>query len=498
MTTYTDKEKQIGGGTDYRQPTGAPHTAPHACANIHEFVRLNYFYGQMLGAADFQAEQAYFREKLKLHNRCLHGYGVVCGLRVVAEPQGEPCEPIGEADRAQLERLLAETDKEVEAARAAHRSEDELRPLVERRETLRRLLEDAGGGTGGGGSETPTRILVECGVALDCDGNELVVRRDLHVDLWKALTRQERATADTGKLTLYVSLCYCEQPVAPSRPVIADACGSSPDCLYGRTREGVSIHISTTEPDTDERCETCCASCREHAVDDCTPEPPRCVLLARIDNFERGKPLDAADIHNEVRRPVSIYVPTVITGISWVHAFSYTTDEATAVLNQMEVRFSRPVHASTIRRGVVELWVVEGGATRRAGTYSLEVDFDNLPPPDQTTDRLMFHYTGDEKLDPGDRVVIIVRTGHLLDKCCRPVNGSNVGGRVPLIDEPPYGDQARHAEAGYVPPPPCSDPHAQDLNCSCPPPGFGPWTSGAGGNFESWFFIPDAKSGAKR
>ena len=56
--------------------------AKHVCAEIPEFERLNYFYGQMLGAADFRAEQAFFREKLKLHNRCLHGYGVVCGLEV--------------------------------------------------------------------------------------------------------------------------------------------------------------------------------------------------------------------------------------------------------------------------------------------------------------------------------------------------------------------------------------------------------------------------------
>src|SRR5438445_618356 len=44
------------------------------------FDRLNYFFGQVLGVRHFRAEQDYFREKLKLHNRCLHGYGIVCGL----------------------------------------------------------------------------------------------------------------------------------------------------------------------------------------------------------------------------------------------------------------------------------------------------------------------------------------------------------------------------------------------------------------------------------
>ena len=57
-----------------------------SCAPVPDFTRLSYFYGQMLSAQDFQREQDYFREKLKLHNRCLHGYGVVCGLAVTPEP----------------------------------------------------------------------------------------------------------------------------------------------------------------------------------------------------------------------------------------------------------------------------------------------------------------------------------------------------------------------------------------------------------------------------
>src|SRR5689334_7337081 len=47
-----------------------------------EFDRVNCFYGQMLGVRDFQVEQEFFHEKAKLHNRALHGHGVVCGLEV--------------------------------------------------------------------------------------------------------------------------------------------------------------------------------------------------------------------------------------------------------------------------------------------------------------------------------------------------------------------------------------------------------------------------------
>jgi hypothetical protein len=44
--------------------------------------RLRYVTGQLLSAADLQLEQQYFIEKHKLHNRALHGFGIVSGLKV--------------------------------------------------------------------------------------------------------------------------------------------------------------------------------------------------------------------------------------------------------------------------------------------------------------------------------------------------------------------------------------------------------------------------------
>src|SRR5262249_28039999 len=61
----------------------------------HPLDRLNYFYGQMLGVRDFQSEQRFFREKHKLHNRCLHGHGFVCGLKVTAIPPEKVAPPRG-------------------------------------------------------------------------------------------------------------------------------------------------------------------------------------------------------------------------------------------------------------------------------------------------------------------------------------------------------------------------------------------------------------------
>jgi hypothetical protein len=44
--------------------------------------RNRYFTGRILTGADFELEQQYFINRMKLHNRYLHGYGVVSGLQV--------------------------------------------------------------------------------------------------------------------------------------------------------------------------------------------------------------------------------------------------------------------------------------------------------------------------------------------------------------------------------------------------------------------------------
>ena len=51
-------------------------------------VRPRFFAGQLLDAATLQAEQEYQRENLRRHNRALHGFGVVSGLGVHIDANG--------------------------------------------------------------------------------------------------------------------------------------------------------------------------------------------------------------------------------------------------------------------------------------------------------------------------------------------------------------------------------------------------------------------------
>jgi hypothetical protein len=58
------------------------YTSPETCW----IERPQFFPGQLLTDADLSAGLNYVIEKNKLHNRFLHGWGVVCGLKVKCFP----------------------------------------------------------------------------------------------------------------------------------------------------------------------------------------------------------------------------------------------------------------------------------------------------------------------------------------------------------------------------------------------------------------------------
>ena len=112
--------------------------------------RLHYFTGQFLTQRDFQDEQNYFIGKHRQHNRYLHGYGTVCGLKVVQHPNPD-CR-----DRF---------------------------------------------------------VILEPGFALDCCGREILVKEQVYIDIIKYFAAQNIdlnsiKPEDTNHLLF--SLCYSE------------------------------------------------------------------------------------------------------------------------------------------------------------------------------------------------------------------------------------------------------------------------------------------------
>lgn len=374
--------------------------------------RLRYFLGQMLSAGDFQGEQEYFVEKLRLRNRCLHGYGVACGMLVSPVPSADPCSNVS----------------------------DPRQP----------------------------RVTLGPGVAVDCLGNEIVIRHAAEFELMAVMSEQDRAAFSDGGC-LYLSVEYCQRAAGPTRAVYVDSCGGSAGCEYAWLQDSFRVRVTRTEPDNDGCGDPCCDSCNESG-------PQACVLLARIDNVRRDQPLLAGAIHPGVRRPLSRYRFTTITGISWQHGAHYSIERAAEILGTydenggLRMHFSKDVHVRCLTGGVVDVQVTERG--RRGATYLLEGQIQDRKDEDFTR-HLRWRQTSGESLQAGDRVLMTVRTPFILDRCCRPVDGTHVGGRVPLL--------------------PSCEPAPSDPDfCPTSPWSAGPWTSGTGtgaGVFQSWFFV---------
>jgi hypothetical protein len=441
--------------------THTPHAdATAACENLPDLVRMNYFHGQLLGPADFQREQNYFRDKLRLLNRCLHGYGVICGLEVVAVIEQEMCAPHDE------------------------RAKD--RP-------------------------PSAKVQVNCGFALDCHGNEIVLRSPRTIDVLELLSADERARLQNEEcITAWLSICYQECGFQSTRPVGLDQCSVSTGCENARVREGWKLRVSLERPDEDERCEQCCSPC-----EDC------CVLLAAL-KLRRSSNPQTADIDNGVRRRFGLYESTVITGISWRHGATYQWDDAAQILGTeqvsggLEIRFSREVRVETLKPGVIDIWRLQGGRGLAGVVQHMEGEYVDLPASGYV-DRVRYRDVTGERLQEGDRILIIVRGSFILDRCCRPVESAHIGGKVPLIagsagegsadkteqakpaaakqmprsrrkDEARRGDDHKQEPHGQSEQSPPAEPPAPE-SCPQPPGHAGPWTTGTGPTFESWFFI---------
>jgi hypothetical protein len=163
--------------------------------------RPKYFKGQLLTDADLTAEQKYVIEKNKLHNRYLHGWGVVCGLKVKCFPC---C-------------------------------------------------------TGHGASG---KVLVEPGYAIDCCGNDIIICNEVEYDVVKRINefkKKKKAEADpcSGETVEEETTCECKSggekyyvvlqyKEADSKPATAlntqDAC-SIQSCVPSRTEECYKLDL---------------------------------------------------------------------------------------------------------------------------------------------------------------------------------------------------------------------------------------------------------------
>lgn len=382
-------------------------TTTDGCADVVRFCRLRYYHGRTLGAQDLRDEQAYHVEKDRWRNRVFHGWGIVCGLDVGIVPYD---------DRD------CETEEEKRRARSI--------------------------------------VAVSTGAAVDCAGNEIVVRRRREVKLGSLLGDEELQRLAGAPATVYLTLCYHEELTEPGRPLVTADCEPLATCEYGRVCETYRICASTTRPDPGPACEPCCGACGS-----------LCLELAAIVDFNPDEELQPEQIDTSGLRRLALHELAEIGAVNWVHGGVYTREDATKLLaDGLEVRFTRPVQVASLQRGVVELTTIEAGNGRSASMYDVKGAFRDLPSTG-LTDRLVYQSTTGETLQYGDRVVITIRGDHIVDECCRAIDGNHIAGAVPTLEDAPVS--------------PLSEP----TRPSCPLRASG--NGMEGGDFVSWIFVAE-------
>jgi len=308
-------------------------------------------------------------------------------------------------------------------------------------------------------------LTVTQGIGIDCCGRLIVLREADCRQLLGLLDAVGREALLAGK-TLYIFIEHAERPVRPTRGV-ADGCDPLTATQYGRIRDEARVTASL-EPPKHQRCDTCLDAC---------PDPR--VLLASVRLADPPR-LGSAVVQTDLRRLLARHELATITGLGWVHGGSYERRQAELLLaDGFGLRFSRPISVASLREGVVDLVIYEGGSGRRDALYFKAVDLET-PGTDFVTE-VFVKVSQPEGPQIGDRIHMSVRCDFILDECCRAVSGAHLGGGVPFDTTLARG-KADH-------------PDADELVCASPPDRSGDWRSGngvEGGVFESWIkVVPD-------
>ena len=202
--------------------------------------RPRYYPRQLVTPAELNLESRYFVERLRRHNRMLHGWGVVCGARSV------PCP-----------------------------SEN---------------------GTG----KQPWKLKLCPGYAIDGHGNDVVIDAERIVDI-RSSSVLIPSGAPEGELrdpwcsdvwgdreggTVWVAICHEERPARPVRPQPTGCGCDDPSCEYSRWHDGYRVTFldhcpdshSGPAPTTEDFLASLSGGLRE--CPEC-PEDP-CVVLAAV------------------------------------------------------------------------------------------------------------------------------------------------------------------------------------------------------------------------
>jgi hypothetical protein len=278
---------------------------PCLTCEIGAFCRNHYYRGKLLTERDFRDEQRYQMDKLRLHHVALHGWGIVCGLRLHPHPH---CPD----RRIVLEPGLAIDDcgREIRVMR-----EVEINlPLPPPRPQEPPCSDDEG--TGGEAQKTGEPLQADVGQQQEKNHHGGHQAEHEHADdldqddeehPLPANPCDDRPSPQDLYLCLRYAECETEFAVAPFDDCGCNDSGQKPN----RICEGFEVDVLTEKPDWWDKAvrEPC-------AVPDCEllfrrdavcPEMNRfgCLPLALLQEVEPGMPVDVRQIDYVNRRELS-------------------------------------------------------------------------------------------------------------------------------------------------------------------------------------------------
>jgi hypothetical protein len=392
--------------------------------------RNRYFKGKFIAARDLKLEQEYFLSHHRLHNRLMHGWGVVCGLKVEPHPD-EKCR--GEW------------------------------------------------------------VVVTPGIALDCHGRELILEKPVYVHVARTTpspsepqpsTNQQSTDDKPGRMDArqesyetpkskngsdpkyqpekpeeplekyLVCLSYHEILVEHVAVLFDEDCCDPNREEANRIREAVCIEVKLADQDELNRCwptsgdnsnNKDCLPCQDEKSNAGCLEPNcacDCVPLALL----RLKPHDRAitSEHIDTRNRPQIFTPsTQITQINWRHGGTLTLEELRQRNGQLRVHFNRKLKPNDGERtGINEhTFVVQYGGVQGALEFMPSEEYS--PELEENGCSAVFTIDssrlGGKKSIAENTVYVTLKCNYILDCDGNPVDGDYLGARLPTGDGRPGG-----------------------------------------------------------
>ena len=421
---------------------------------VPEVERNRYFTGKYMTERDFAGEQEYFLNRRRLHNRLLHGWGIVCGLRVLEHPHSECREnwlvvKAGVAiDCCGREIFLAE-DVPIEVPLDQLPWPQETQP--------------------GEGHEDETVEKDESHEARDEERDELRDERGI-----KGRRKHEKVGEGYGweggnplepwpENGLLLCLCYREELIEPVPVLYSEGSCDPAHHEANRVREVACLEFHRLDEMQPGCWRMPSGSWVDPCKDDCneplpgpsgaclTPDCPcqGCVplaLLTPVRDPEPGSPHFMIDLRGRRHLPPPANYLTHIVGINWPHGGELTLHQLREEMGgELRIRFDRRIlPADGIVAGINRrtLFVQFGGISRH-----LEI----LPSPENEEPRvaddgctavypLAPEYLRGRENISDTFVYISLKCDFVIDCHEIPVDGNHLSGRLPSGNGAPGGE----------------------------------------------------------